>query len=207
MPQAPCQNPSSVFRRFSRSKAGPSPGDALRRQRWPHQVGLILGRRKASKAAACLPFPRGGPSHGPRQALPALEYPSISQCSPAGPLKDAGVATFQAIWLRVPESAQWTERSWQGASPREGTAQMAPPALQLCPVTPRPPLPQQLPGASLPQNSPGDITAGSISQTPVLWGWAGLESKLALKRTKHLRQFARNQPLRLTGSLQDRRGI
>ena len=94
-----------------------------------------------------------------------------------------------------------------GRKSKRGNSTDGPSCSPALPSNPTTPLPQQLPGASLPPNSPGDIAAGSISQTPVLWGWAGLESKLALKRTKHLRQFAGNQPLRLTGSRQDRRGI
>lgn len=70
-----------------------------------------------------------------------------------------------------------------GSESKRGNSTGGPSCSPALPSNPTTPLLQQLPGASLPQNSPGDIAAGSISQTPVLWGWAGLESKLALKRT------------------------
>lgn len=122
-------------------------------------------------AAACLPSPRGGPRQVPRR----LSLPWNIQASP-----DAAqlVPTFQAIWLRGPDRAQWTERR----ESKRGNSTDGPSCSPARPSNPTTPLPRQLPGASLPQNSPGDVAATSISQTPVLWGWAGLESKLALKR-------------------------
>ena len=133
--------------------------------------------------------PSLGEKEGPQRQLPVSPPPEEDHArSPAGspcpgtsqplPMQPSWSPPFRPSGLEALTGPSGP----RGASPREGTAQKAPPALRLGPATPRPPYLSSCLGQAFPKTHQGDVAAANISQTPVLCGWAGLESKLALKR-------------------------